>query len=183
MTIRQINVQNPWLFHLLWWRQFLLLWRGYARDALFQNTAINSLQTIGISNAISWMGNSNYFEAVLALVIATDNLTGEQPQTSDEDLMVQFILQNKVLHTCALELIYRGFSNLYALTLAEPNNLQGLEIPTGQQRLISHLKKVLWNQSQSDSKAYDRFSSSCNTAWPSTWSANTHWPVRCPYCE
>ena len=64
--------------------------------------------------------------------------------------MVQFLLQKKVLHTCAHELIHRGFTSLYALALAEPEDLQGPEISTGQRRLISHLVKVLRNQSQSN---------------------------------
>ena len=39
------------------------------------------------------LSHSNYFEAVLALTMASnDSSSGDQHQTSDEDLIVQFLL-------------------------------------------------------------------------------------------
>lgn len=86
--------------------------------------------------------------------MASDQNAGETPQASDEELTKQFLLQNKVSKPCVNELIqYRGFNSLYALALAEPEDIQGSEIPSGQQRLILHLVKVLKSQSESKTVA------------------------------
>ena len=86
--------------------------------------------------------------------MASDQNAGETPQASDEELTKQFLLQNKVSEPCVNELIqYRGFTSLYALALAEPEDIQGSEIPPGQQRLILHLVKVLKSQSESKTVA------------------------------
>ena len=99
------------------------------------------------------MRSSDFFEAVIALTMSNnDSTTGDQNQTSDGEFLVQFLTQNKVLRGCANELVQRGFTSCYALALAEPEDLQGPEIPTGQQRLISHLVKTLRGQSQTTEK-------------------------------
>ena len=84
--------------------------------------------------------------------MASEQNVGEAPLNSDEDLTKQFLLQNKVSEYCANELIQnRGFTSLYALALAEPIDLQGPEIPAGQQRLILHLVKVIKSQAETKS--------------------------------
>ena len=90
-------------------------------------------------------------DAVVGLTsMASEQNVGETPQTSDEELTKQFLLQNKVSGPCANELIqYQGFTSLYALAMAEPADIQGSEIPPGQQRLILHLVKMLKSQSES----------------------------------
>ena len=95
-------------------------------------------------------------DAIIGLTnMANEQRTGETPEPSDEDLTKQFLLQNKVSEQCTNELIqYRGFTSLYALALAVPEDVQGPEIPTGQQRLILHLVKVL--KSQSEDKSADK---------------------------
>ena len=98
----------------------------------------------------------NVIDAIVGLTsMANEQNMGETPQASDEEITKQFLLQNKVSEHCANELIqYRGFTSLYALALAEPEDIQGPEIPPGQQRLIRHLVKVL--KSQSESKTLDQ---------------------------
>ena len=98
----------------------------------------------------------NVIDAIVGLTsMANEQNMGETPQASDEEITKQFLLQNKVSEHCANELIqYRGFTNLYALALAELEDIQGPEISPGQQRLIRHLVKVL--KSQSESKTVDQ---------------------------
>ena len=95
-------------------------------------------------------------DAIIGLTnMANEQRTGETPEPSDEDLTKQFLLQNKVSEQCTNELIqYRGVTSLYALALAVPEDVQDPEIPTGQQRLILHLVKVL--KSQSEDKSADK---------------------------
>ncbi|MEW8544941.1 MAG: hypothetical protein AB2693_15555 [Candidatus Thiodiazotropha sp.] len=62
---------------------------------------------------------------------------------SDEELVLQFCLQNKVSKTAAEELLKRGFTSLEALRLVELDDLASEKIPRGQRRLILHIVRTL----------------------------------------
>ena len=95
-------------------------------------------------------------DALVGLTSMADQNGGEPQQPSDEEVAKQFLLQNKVSEQCANEIIQcRGFTSLYALALAEPEDFRGPEIPPGQQRLILHLVKVLKTQSKTNEASPD----------------------------
>ena len=99
---------------------------------------------------------NHVIDALVGLTSMADQNGGEPQQPSDEEVAKQFLLQNKVSEQCANEIIqYRGFTSLYALALAEPEDFRGPEIPPGQQRLILHLVKVLKTQSKTNEASPD----------------------------
>ena len=62
---------------------------------------------------------------------------------SDEELVIDFCLANKVSRTAAEELLKRGFTSLEALKLVEMDDLSTEKIPKGQRRLIMHITRAL----------------------------------------
>ena len=113
---------------------------------------------------------NKHFEAVLSLSNMATNDQGrsasrDPAQLTDEELLVEFLIQNKVSKTCVEEVMRRGFASLYMLALAEHDDLKGPEIPLGQQRLIMHLVKLLKEQNLSPVTVYvDNPQSSSQTA-------------------
>ena len=65
---------------------------------------------------------------------------------SDEELVTEFCLANKVSKTATEELLKRGFTSLEALKLVEMDNLSSEKIPKGQRRLIMHITRALLHQ-------------------------------------
>ena len=62
---------------------------------------------------------------------------------SDQDLLIQYCLQNKVNKTAIDELLKRGFDSLEALKLVNLEDLSSQNIPMGQRRLIYHIAQAL----------------------------------------
>lgn len=62
---------------------------------------------------------------------------------SDQDILIQYCLQNKVNKVAVDELLKRGFDSLDALKLVAMEDLSLQNIPMGQRRLIHHLAQAL----------------------------------------
>ena len=62
---------------------------------------------------------------------------------SDEDVVINFCLQNKIAKTAIDELLRRGYNSLEALALVEMEDLVSPKIPKGQRRLILHIAATL----------------------------------------
>ena len=62
---------------------------------------------------------------------------------ADEDLVINFCLQNKISKPAIDELLKRGFTSLEALSLVEMSDLDAPKIPKGQRRLILHIAGAL----------------------------------------
>ena len=62
---------------------------------------------------------------------------------ADEDLVINFCLQNKIAKPAIDELLKRGFTSLEALSLVEMADLDAPKIPKGQRRLILHIARAL----------------------------------------
>lgn len=74
--------------------------------------------------------------------------TGNSDQTvtsdlTDEELVTQFCLQNKVSKAATEALLKRGFTSLEALKLVEMDDISVEKIPRGQRRLILHISRTL----------------------------------------
>ena len=69
---------------------------------------------------------------------------------SDEDIVTQFCLANKVSKTATEEFIKRGFTSPEALKLVEMDDLSSEKIPKGQRRLIMHITRSLLHHDASD---------------------------------
>ena len=69
---------------------------------------------------------------------------------SDEELVMQFCIQNKVSKTATDELLKRGFTSLEALKLVELDDLSSEKIPRGQRRLILHIVRTLLHDGTAD---------------------------------
>ena len=65
---------------------------------------------------------------------------------SDEKLVTEFCLANKVSKAATEELLKRGFTSLVALKLVEMDDLSSEKIPKGQRRLIMHITRALLHQ-------------------------------------
>lgn len=66
-------------------------------------------------------------------------------ELSDQDLLIQYCLQNKVNKTAIDELLKRGYDSLDALKLVNMEDLSSQHIPMGQRRLIFHIAQALTN--------------------------------------
>lgn len=62
---------------------------------------------------------------------------------ADEDLVINFCLQNKISKPVVDELLKRGFTSLEALSLVDISDLVSPKIPKGQRRLIIHIAGAL----------------------------------------
>ena len=62
---------------------------------------------------------------------------------SDEDMVVNFCLENKISKPATDELLKRGFTSLEALSLVDISDLVSPRIPKGQRRLILHIAGAL----------------------------------------
>ena len=58
---------------------------------------------------------------------------------ADEDVVINFCLQNKITKSPIDELLKRGFNSLEALSLVIMDDLISPKIPVGQWRLILHI--------------------------------------------
>ena len=58
---------------------------------------------------------------------------------ADEDVVINFCLQNKITKSAIDELLKRGFNSLEALSLVIMDDLISPKIPVGQRRLILHI--------------------------------------------
>ena len=67
---------------------------------------------------------------------------------TDEEIVTQFCLQNKVSKTATDELLKRGFTSLEALKLVQLDDLSSEKIPRGQRRLIQHIVQSLMVQDE-----------------------------------
>ena len=72
-----------------------------------------------------------------------DRLRGHMSDMSDEDVVIQYCLENKVSKTAMDELVKRGFTSLAALRLVQMDDLDSQRKPRGQSRLICHLAGAL----------------------------------------
>ena len=61
---------------------------------------------------------------------------------SDEDVLIQYCLQNKINKTATDELLKRGFESLEALKLVKMEDLSSQFIPMGQRGLIFHIAQT-----------------------------------------
>ena len=90
---------------------------------------------------------------------------------SDEELVTDFCLANKVSRTATEELLRRGFNSLEALKLVEMDDLSSEKIPRGQRRLIIHITRALLQQDSdgsADGTANDTPGTADGTAKKST---------------
>ena len=78
-------------------------------------------------------GNSEYTQSGQASV----------SDMTDEDLVINYCLQNKVSKPVIGELLKRGYTSLEALRLVDIEDLDCPKIPKGQRRLIIHIASVL----------------------------------------
>ncbi|MEW8147758.1 MAG: hypothetical protein AB2788_18585 [Candidatus Thiodiazotropha endolucinida] len=62
---------------------------------------------------------------------------------SDEDLVINYCLQNKIAKGAIDELLKRGYTSLEALSLVDISDLVSPKIPRGQRRLIMHIAAAL----------------------------------------
>ena len=62
---------------------------------------------------------------------------------SDENLVINYCLQNKIAKGAIDELLKRGYTNLEALSLVDMSDLVLPKIPRGQRRLIMHIAAAL----------------------------------------
>lgn len=62
---------------------------------------------------------------------------------SDQDMLIQYCLQNKINKTAVDELLKRGYDSLDALKLVNIEDLGSQNIPMGQRRLILHIAQAL----------------------------------------
>ena len=69
---------------------------------------------------------------------------------SDEELIMQFCIQNKVSKTATDELLKWGFTSLEALKLVELDDLSLEKIPCGQRCLILHIVCTLLHDGTAD---------------------------------
>ena len=80
------------------------------------------------------MGDENLAEETGQVVLS---------ELTDEDLLINFCLQNKISKTAIDELLKRGFDSLEALSLVDIEDLVMPKIPVGQRRLILHVAGAL----------------------------------------
>ena len=76
----------------------------------------------------------------------TDQLTiesGHFLNLSDQDILIQYCLQNKVNKVTIDELLKRSFNSLEALKLVAMEDLSSQNISIGQRRLIHHIAQAL----------------------------------------
>ena len=66
---------------------------------------------------------------------------------ADEDVVINFCLQNKIAKSAIDELLKRGFNSLEALSLVMMDDLVSPKIPVGQRRLILHIAGSLKHKS------------------------------------
>ena len=71
---------------------------------------------------------------------------------TNEEIVTQFCLANKVTKTATEELIKRGFMSLEALKLVEMDDLGSEKIPKGQRWLILHISQSLLRHSADGSQ-------------------------------
>ena len=83
---------------------------------------------------------------------------------SDQDILIQYCLMNKVNKTVIDKLLKRGFDNLDALKLVKLDDLSSQNIPMGQRRLIVHIAQAL--QVYGTTSGHSFQSSSVTTATP-----------------
>ena len=81
--------------------------------------------------------------------------TGEAAETSailsdmtPVDLVIKFLLDNKIQCAVIDEVLERGFDNLEALTLLDPEDIKSQKIPVGQRQLLLHIAKSLGTHGQ-----------------------------------
>ena len=76
-------------------------------------------------------------------------LTGQSDQTATvsemapSDMVIKFLLDNKIQPGVIDEVIERGYDSLEALSLLNPEDLKTQKIPIGQRRLLLHIAKSL----------------------------------------
>ena len=71
---------------------------------------------------------------------------------TDEEIVTQFCLANKVTKTATEELVKHGFTSLEALKLVEMDDLSSKKIPKGQRWLILHISRSLLRHSADGSQ-------------------------------
>lgn len=93
-------------------------------------------------------------------------------EMSDEDVVIQFLLDNKVQKPAIDEVIKRGFTSLEALKLIEGDDLNSARIAVGQRKLILHVTQTL--KSSISSKANEAIpdKDASRTVLPSTSSSS-----------
>lgn len=82
---------------------------------------------------------------------------------TDQDIMVQFCLENKVSKTAIDELLKRGYDSLAALRLVNIEDLSSQNIPMGQRRLIYHIAQALTVDDSTSGQTGSKFSTSSTT--------------------
>lgn len=69
--------------------------------------------------------------------------TATVSEPSDTDIVIQFLLANKVSRQSVDEVIKRGYTSLQALKLVDIKDLNTPVIPLGQRRLIAHVASAI----------------------------------------
>ena len=108
----------------------------------------------------------------------TDQLTiesGHVSDLSDQDILIQYCLQNKVNKVAVDELLKRGFDSLEALKLVAMEDLSSQNIPMGQRRLIHHIAQALKSDDATSGLSGNTpsMTSAGNTGVPHNTSGNT----------
>lgn len=90
---------------------------------------------------------SNLYKAVSNLLKSWTkmaiNETGTVSDMTPSDLVIKFLLENKIQRGVVDDMLERGFDSLEALSLLDPEDVKSQKIPVGQRRLLLHIAKSL----------------------------------------
>ena len=89
------------------------------------------------------MANQDIGDAAETSVILSD--------MTPADLVVKFLLDNKIQRAVIDEVLERGLDSLEALSLLDPEDIKTQKIPVGQRRLLLYIAKSLGTQGQRSS--------------------------------
>ena len=72
-----------------------------------------------------------------------NNETGIVSDMTPSDLVIKFLLENKIQHRVVDDMLKRWFNISEALSLLDPKDVKSQKIPVGQRRLLLHIAKSL----------------------------------------
>ena len=92
-----------------------------------------------------------------------DGNMGTVSDLSDQDLLIQYCLQNKVNKTAIDELLKQGYDSLNALKLVNIEHLSSQNIPMGQRPLIHHIAQALTDNGDTSGQTGSKASTASGT--------------------
>lgn len=107
-----------------------------------------------------------------------DGNMGTVSDLTDQDLLIQYCLQNKVNKTAIDELLKRGYDSLNALKLVNIEDLSSQHIPMGQRRLIYHIAQALTDNDDTSGQTGSKGSTASGTQGNTGVSQVNDRPVR-----